>query len=63
VNPAQAIAASILSDVIRLEYDYETSTLSDLVKEQGLNTLTWQGLAEQGMKSLCWRGETNIGFS
>lgn len=27
-----AISASVLKNVIRLEYDYETSTLSDLVK-------------------------------
>jgi len=30
-----AISGSILSNVIKLEYDYETSTLSDLVTFSG----------------------------
>jgi hypothetical protein len=34
-----AIAASVLDSVIRLEYDYETSTLSDLVSDLATRAL------------------------
>ena len=42
-----AISGSILSNVIKLEYDYETSTLSDLVTFPGSSRGLIEGLNKQ----------------